>query len=276
MRTKTARRTADDYRAAGELSPHNIEWAGVEAPPNVKTGTPWRCLDCGHEWLARYNNVVSSASGCPPCGYRRGGEKQRKPRPPRRPGQRNRAEIAADMAAGVKRCAKCQEVKALDAFHRSVREVDGRVDVCKACRHVPRVYPPLSTTYRCGCCGLAKPRSDFYAKRSSRNGHSGWCKACDRLRACVRFHNRRAMLIKSAGRVTGRQLAARWDYYGGLCWICGCEADQVDHVISLDRGGTNHPANLRPACAACNRRKWGADWRGVVVTRPRLDPTRLP
>lgn len=40
------------------------------------------------------------------------------------------------------------------------------------------------------------------------------------------------------------------------CWLCGLPgADTVDHVHPVALGGTNDPANLRPAHAPCNRAK---------------------
>jgi len=39
------------------------------------------------------------------------------------------------------------------------------------------------------------------------------------------------------------------------CQYCGQRATQVDHVISRNDGGTDHPSNLRAACAKCNRAK---------------------
>jgi 5-methylcytosine-specific restriction endonuclease McrA len=52
------------------------------------------------------------------------------------------------------------------------------------------------------------------------------------------------------------QVTARWAYYGDRCWMCREPATQTDHVIPLSRGGSNWPANLRPACGPCNREKW--------------------
>jgi 5-methylcytosine-specific restriction endonuclease McrA len=52
-----------------------------------------------------------------------------------------------------------------------------------------------------------------------------------------------------------------------VCWLCGYDIDltldardrmsaTVDHVIPLDRGGSEcDPANLRPAHRACNSSK---------------------
>ena len=39
------------------------------------------------------------------------------------------------------------------------------------------------------------------------------------------------------------------------CWMCGAEATEIDHVKPLSAGGSNWPANLRPACHPCNRAK---------------------
>ena len=62
------------------------------------------------------------------------------------------------------------------------------------------------------------------------------------------------------GRASAAQVLARVEFYGGLCWICRTEpADTIDHVKPLRRGGSNWPANLRPACRPCNSRK-GARW----------------
>lgn len=63
------------------------------------------------------------------------------------------------------------------------------------------------------------------------------------------------------GFYTHEQFNARWDYYGGLCWLCGEPANTIDHVIPVSSGGTNWPANLRPACQPCNSGKRDRDWR---------------
>lgn len=44
----------------------------------------------------------------------------------------------------------------------------------------------------------------------------------------------------------------------GFCYLCGGlgrDDDEVDHVIALDRGGTNDRSNLRRAHIACHSRK---------------------
>jgi 5-methylcytosine-specific restriction endonuclease McrA len=64
------------------------------------------------------------------------------------------------------------------------------------------------------------------------------------------------------GFFTEDQLRARIDFYGGRCYLCSRDWESlpvkqkhIDHVIPVSRGGTNWPANLRPACEQCNLRK---------------------
>lgn len=66
---------------------------------------------------------------------------------------------------------------------------------------------------------------------------------------------RRAREMAAAGSATAGQIAARVAVWGWRCWMCGGEPSSIDHVIPLARGGTNWPANLRPACQRCNARK---------------------
>lgn len=73
-----------------------------------------------------------------------------------------------------------------------------------------------------------------------------------RLRTIQERLARRARETSAPGVATASQIKARIDYYGGLCWVCGVTATTVDHVVPLARGGSNWPANLRPACKRCN------------------------
>lgn len=89
---------------------------------------------------------------------------------------------------------------------------------------------------------------------------------CDRphysLGFCVNHYQqrvskprRKALEDVALGEVTAEQLAARIAYYGGRCWMCSAPWTCIDHVKPLAAGGSNWPANLRPACRSCNARK---------------------
>lgn len=66
---------------------------------------------------------------------------------------------------------------------------------------------------------------------------------------------RRAWKVQAKGVCSREQLEARIAFYGWRCYLCTAPFQHVDHVIPLSRGGSNWPANLRPACATCNTRK---------------------
>lgn len=85
-----------------------------------------------------------------------------------------------------------------------------------------------------------------------------------RANSTVCIHRRRARKLAAAGDATREQIEARMNYYGWRCWMCGEPATAIDHVIALARGGSNWPANLRPACRKCNSRKGARDWREFV------------
>ena len=53
----------------------------------------------------------------------------------------------------------------------------------------------------------------------------------------TRWRKRRALILKMH------------DY---CCVYCGDEANSVDHVIPLAKGGTDHPLNLVACCSRCN------------------------
>lgn len=73
----------------------------------------------------------------------------------------------------------------------------------------------------------------------------------------VRVHGnrRRARKVNAGGCASAKQIDARIEYYGNLCYLCGKPYEAIDHVIPLSGGGSNWPANLRPICALCNARK---------------------
>lgn len=60
---------------------------------------------------------------------------------------------------------------------------------------------------------------------------------------------------RAPGTCSVAAMAARIAFYGNVCAYCGGPYEHIDHVIPLARGGTNWPANLRPACGPCNLSK---------------------
>lgn len=67
----------------------------------------------------------------------------------------------------------------------------------------------------------------------------------------------RARKKAAGGNVTVEKIRARWNYFNERCWMCGEEADAMDHVKPVVAGGGSWASNLRPACKSCNSRKSG-------------------
>ena len=59
----------------------------------------------------------------------------------------------------------------------------------------------------------------------------------------------------TVGVITDAMIEAKWDYWGGNCWMCGRQACEWDHLKPLAKGGLHALSNSRPACRNCNARK---------------------
>lgn len=61
--------------------------------------------------------------------------------------------------------------------------------------------------------------------------------------------------VTAHGYATADQIAARIEFFGGVCSYCSGPFEHLEHAIPFARNGTNWPANLRPACRSCNLSK---------------------
>jgi 5-methylcytosine-specific restriction endonuclease McrA len=103
-----------------------------------------------------------------------------------------------------------------------------------------------------------------YYEAHKRDRQAYWRENRDRLLPSIKAaqHRRRARERQVlAIPFTVQQLESRLSVWGHRCWMCGKPGEHVDHVIAIARGGPHVLANLRPACARCNRRKNRKDWR---------------
>ncbi|MCU0475807.1 MAG: HNH endonuclease [Anaerolineae bacterium] len=83
--------------------------------------------------------------------------------------------------------------------------------------------------------------------------------ASDVLKRYAASLNARARSVKAEGTVTVEALRSLILGSGGQCAWCGVSLVEtefeVDHVHSLNMGGSNTPDNLAVACVTCNRAK---------------------
>jgi 5-methylcytosine-specific restriction endonuclease McrA len=76
-------------------------------------------------------------------------------------------------------------------------------------------------------------------------------------------HTRRARKLEAGGQFTAADIRTLMEKQKGKCLVClkpfGKNKPHVDHYISLARGGTNDPSNLRLLCRKCNMAKHAKD-----------------
>jgi 5-methylcytosine-specific restriction endonuclease McrA len=169
-------------------------------------------------------------------------------------------------------CSRCRAHKQAEGFYRNQATKTGFEGVCIACTLKRRAETKTlrAATRR---AWLSQPgvrdrvnanKRRYYRlmdKERANEIKRAWRKNNpERMRLQIRAQNaaRYARLKGAPGTASARQVAARWDYYGGRCWMCGAQATDTDHVKPLAGGGSNWPANLRPSCSTCNRSKSGA------------------
>lgn len=94
---------------------------------------------------------------------------------------------------------------------------------------------------------------------------------------------REAVPIAKRGRLSRSQREAVWMAHSGLCGLCrlpvSLRACEMDHILSLVAGGSNHITNWQPLHPKCHRAKTPKDRKiGAKIVRliKRADGTRRP
>lgn len=163
-------------------------------------------------------------------------------------------------------CNRCKAVKQLAEFPTDARNRDGRGGQCRKCkeiktrewqsRHAARVQEASRRWKRRNPEKVRAYSKTYWAENSEleKERRRAWIARNPGVESYY-SRLRRDRKRGAQGNCSFTQLRARWEFYGGLCWMCREEADTVDHVIALAVGGTEWPANLRPACRSCNSSK---------------------
>lgn len=109
---------------------------------------------------------------------------------------------------------------------------------------------------------------EYYRKNSEKMLEYGrkWARE-NPDKAYARCHRHRARKLAAPGSYTSQDIAEILELQHGKCAYCFIKLNgkyQVDHHVSLKRGGTNSPDNLRLTCTfkygnGCNQRKSAKD-----------------
>ena len=205
----------------------------------------------------------------------------------------------------VKCCTKCGEEKPLSEFHRDKSKAGGRRNDCKVCaclqkrkyskenndhvralkrannrKHRDRIKKHDAEYYAANREEILRKKKEYHARPEIKQQYKEYQK---RTGASKKWHERnperrRASWVKrratereAKGEFTAEELRLRFDYHGNKCIYCGCTENlTVEHMIPLNKGGTNWPANLAPACGSCNSGKRDSSfWEFSGKKRPR-------
>lgn len=163
-------------------------------------------------------------------------------------------------------CNICKIEQSLDCFYSDKRNRDGKRGQCKTCcgrttakwqaRNYDRVLA-ASRRWKEAHPDKVRAYSAMYwdtHKEERKAALRAWFASNPGMNTfyCRQRENRKR---GAKGSHTREQLKARIDFYNGRCYLCGELADTIDHVIPIACGGSEWPANLRPACRSCNSRK---------------------
>lgn len=147
-----------------------------------------------------------------------------------------------DGVAG-KVCVGCLVWFSLERFALHASCAGGRRSICTTCEG-QRAY-------------AANPQRVIAAVRAYQKRNP------EKVRMQKRASDRRRHKKKMHGAgVSIAEYRAVFAMYGGLCAYCGVkEADTLDHVIPLAKGGEHDVTNVVPACRSCNFAKHTEVWR---------------
>jgi 5-methylcytosine-specific restriction endonuclease McrA len=165
-----------------------------------------------------------------------------------------------------KQCRKCGEVKPLERFPIDKRNRDGRGGQCRPCkdqktkewqaRNKEKVLE-ASRKWKARNPNWIQTYSATYWEENKERvalKRKEWMRSKPGQESYYR-RIREARKRNAPGHHSSQQLQWRIEYYGGRCYMCRQPADTIDHVMPISQGGSNWPANLRPACRSCNSRK---------------------
>ena len=85
------------------------------------------------------------------------------------------------------------------------------------------------------------------------SGSARYCERCTAERGAA--YNRKRKPIKYSYGKEWRKVRADHLRLEPLCVDCGRLATEVDHIIAIERGGSNDHSNLASRCKRCHSRK---------------------
>jgi HNH endonuclease len=206
------------------------------------------CITCGRVFVGAYRSCLSCRRNGPPrsfvcrfCSTPTG----------------STMTICAACLDGLRLCGSCGR-SFIEDGHDECGSCRSRTRICQACGVAFPGWADLCTE-----CRPYRERTCVTCGRQF-SGTGKQCSPCYRRSSPIEMRSardRQGNNVRRA-RILSAQICGSVPTYiyrlvlnSGPCVYCGMEADTVDHVRALARGGWEHESNLVPACRSCNVRK---------------------
>lgn len=201
-----------------------------------------------------------------------------------------------------KLCRKCDTVKPIEQFRKDRSKKTGYGSYCKPCssetakawqrrnpdKRKARDEAWYAKNKERKAAADAKRLPQYRARRSEID-RARWERLTPeqrRLRWNTWFWANREHVLryKRTQRIIRRSQDADWTVFPESleyvklisldpCVYCGSQAEAVDHIVPVAKGGTGAPDNLAPACTSCNSSKRDTSLLAFLL-RPNRDPAR--
>lgn len=167
---------------------------------------------------------------------------------------------------GGKRCTKCRQFKAPEAFSRDRSRFDGLTYCCKECRNAAaRQQHEKAERTRFRESGLTYCRGCKAWLPAAEVGPARLCRVHAREFARERYRSDLAHRMARRQHARSRKRGIDpipidiqtmiLEQFRGRCAYCQAPATTWDHVVPIVKGGTSEQGNVVPACQPCNSSK---------------------
>ena len=166
-----------------------------------------------------------------------------------------------------KRCSKCRAVKSLSEFSKKSDRTSGYASECKECDNAGTqksrqenkdLVLKSNATYRENNREKIRAwhRKNYAENRDELLAQKLEYQKNNKAVRDAKNENRRARRVDAEGSFTKKEWIDLCNKYGNKCLCCGEKKKlTADHVIPLEKGGTNYITNIQPLCGSCNSRK---------------------